>query len=157
VIGPPGVVPEARHLSDPVFTFDYYLSVAMQEKILSFTNKRIPDTWKQQAISENADASDEEEEGEIKDDRGIWTWVNVGDQEDESDNEDEEVKRVYVGLEIADDYVITEDDKYAESGRQKFKKFVTIEEFRVSPSEKKLALAHQPISRDQGNSRYEFC
>ena len=114
----------------------------MQKKILSFTNKRIAATLRRQALesditpsSENEEGSDNEGEEEIEDDRGIGTWITAGYQDDESeDNEDEdqeEVERLYADLEINEDYLITEDDRDAESGCQKFKKFLTLEEFRA--------------------------
>jgi hypothetical protein len=41
VIGPPGVIPEAKNLKDAASAFDYFFPVSLQKKVCSFTNKRI--------------------------------------------------------------------------------------------------------------------
>ncbi|XP_063677508.1 uncharacterized protein LOC134813590 [Bolinopsis microptera] len=136
VIGRPGVIPEAQNLNDPVSAFDYFVTVDIQKKVISFTNKRIAATLKRQASSENTDGSDNEGEEEIggeEDDRGIGTWIDADpeDREPEEEEDLEEVERIHADLEIEEDYVLTEDDRVAEAGCQKLKKFITLEEFRA--------------------------
>ena len=105
-------------------------TVDIQKKVLSFTNKWIAATLKRQASSKNTDGSNnEEEEEEIEDDSGIGTWIYEDREPEEEDQE--EVKRVHTDLEMDEDYVLTEDDRVAEAGCQKFKKFIALEEFRA--------------------------